>query len=56
MTVGRGWDLVCCFAAIEHVPQPAAVFVVAGRRLAADGTFIVSTHGPLATEAAPWAG
>lgn len=23
---GGGWDVICCFEAIEHVPRPGAVF------------------------------
>lgn len=41
--VDGGWDVICCFEAIEHVPRPDDVLVAAGSRLAADGVFLVST-------------
>lgn len=47
--VAGGWDVISCFEAIEHVPRPEALVAAAARRLAADGTFIVSTPDRAAT-------
>jgi SAM-dependent methyltransferase len=37
------WDVICCFEAIEHVPQPEELLVAAGRHLAPDSVLLVST-------------
>jgi SAM-dependent methyltransferase len=47
--VAGDWDVISCFEAIEHVPRPEALLAAAGRRLAADGIFIVSTPDRAAT-------
>ncbi|MGB8854720.1 MAG: methyltransferase domain-containing protein [Pirellulales bacterium] len=47
--VAGGWDVISCFEVIEHVPRPESLVAGAARRLAADGTFIVSTPDRAAT-------
>jgi SAM-dependent methyltransferase len=41
--VEGGWDVICCFEAIEHLQHPDAFLARAGRLLATDGVLLVST-------------
>lgn len=49
--VDGGWDVICCFEAIEHLQQPESFLARAGRLLAADGVLLVSTPDRAGTPA-----
>lgn len=49
--VDGGWDVICCFEAIEHLRRPEAFLARAGRLLAAGGVLLVSTPDRAGTPA-----